>query len=908
MTDEAEFIIKEDRYTLTIIKNNKSNAKKSKKGISIFKKTLELNELNEDNINLILNHSKKEDLIYSYAIIGFISISGLICFAYCSEKDIKEIGAICLIKVYQIRNIRYIIIDPEIDAVSKQQILKFFKRFTEYQINKGLIFAQNLLNLDLSFDAFYHHFYDINKNICHINPKINFCYNYDYMTYFRKFLSEDFSTHIICGYYFQNIIKTNVKEQLTLHLIIKDKEFKESKIENEKFIREIEIILTPVEITKNQIFHFLFFSYIGDFLNDDNLFYNLLKKEQPENKIDNGPIIILDIHNKIKGKKIEEINKFIINIENKINNKLGNKNKIIFIQKKEEITKIIEKNKQIFEEIKFNYELKGIEYITEFEKKQLLIVSDNEINSLNIIENILCNIKYKFLDENNEMIYYNEINDNVKTVMKSYRNFIKIKNNNFLKIENIPSEPINEDFLNKKMNQMKEKKENVTKNEDIEFDFGTLENINNFKTIKINENDNKNNNLNIEEEERKNYIIKNIEKNINKISIYIVTNNVADYDLENNYDEELLNKLLFPKKIKEHFSKNNFPTFYCIGLQEIVQLNTSNIIFAYNKNIVNLWEKKIAELLQQHYNYTLQYKENLVGILFLFFVKTSEAKYINSINKSVVKAGFLNKLGNKGYIFYEFKYYNKKFSFCTGHLTAGEKEKQFQNRANLLMDILNHKNDKNPTKFYQSDYYFIFGDMNFRVKFNQNKFFEEVDEIQNLNKKVYDDTFIRQKSLLAEDIFSPYVEQHKIKGKKRFSSVEKINHLECLTDKIKDKSINQNNNIDFLNKRKLDEDQFKYYFLNRFLDQEELNELKKFLKNYNITEHKIKFLPTYKYIKGYNFYNISKRIPSWTDRILFKNNKEIKCLYYDKINLIYSDHRPVYALFEIVTKNHKHSL
>ena len=38
MTEEAQFIIIEDKYTLSIIKNDKSNNKKPKDGISIFKK------------------------------------------------------------------------------------------------------------------------------------------------------------------------------------------------------------------------------------------------------------------------------------------------------------------------------------------------------------------------------------------------------------------------------------------------------------------------------------------------------------------------------------------------------------------------------------------------------------------------------------------------------------------------------------------------------------------------------------------------------------------------------------------------------------------------------------------------------------------------------------------------------
>ena len=102
MEKEARFIIKDDKYSLIIIQLVDSN-KKTKKGISIFKKSLEINELNEDNINMVLN--KKDKLIYSFANIGFIEISGIKCFMYCSEKDIKEVGIITYIKIYQILNI-----------------------------------------------------------------------------------------------------------------------------------------------------------------------------------------------------------------------------------------------------------------------------------------------------------------------------------------------------------------------------------------------------------------------------------------------------------------------------------------------------------------------------------------------------------------------------------------------------------------------------------------------------------------------------------------------------------------------------------------------------------------------------------------------------------------------------------
>jgi len=67
-------------------------------------------------------------------------------------------------------------------------------------------------------------------------------------------------------------------------------------------------------------------------------------------------------------------------------------------------------------------------------------------------------------------------------------------------------------------------------------------------------------------------------------------------------------------------------------------------------------------------------------------VKSSEVKNIKNMKKSAIKAGFLKKLGNKGYILYEFKYKNKTFSFGSGHLTAGENDKNYKNRTNLLIE------------------------------------------------------------------------------------------------------------------------------------------------------------------------------------------------------------------------------
>ena len=80
-----------------------------------------------------------------------------------------------------------------------------------------------------------------------------------------------------------------------------------------------------------------------------------------------------------------------------------------------------------------------------------------------------------------------------------------------------------------------------------------------------------------------------------------------------------------------------------------------------------------------------------------------------------------------------------------------------------------------------------------------------------------------------------------------------------------------------------------------------MNIVKETLKKEKLYEEKIVFPPTYKYNKMSTTYN-SKRTPSWTDRILYKQDNIIKCLFYDTIDLYISDHKPLVGLFQINLK------
>ncbi len=70
----------------------------------------------------------------------------------------------------------------------------------------------------------------------------------------------------------------------------------------------------------------------------------------------------------------------------------------------------------------------------------------------------------------------------------------------------------------------------------------------------------------------------------------------------------------------------------------------------------------------------------------------------------------------------------------------------------------------------------------------------------------------------------------------------------------------------------------------------------------NFVEPPLHFRPTYKFDRGTDIYDSGpkSRIPSWTDRILYKNCEDIACLGYNSdMSISTSDHKPVYASFLI---------
>ena len=811
------FLLKNEEYSLDIIFNYQTPNGISYKGITIQKKNCEIKALNNENLNNLFNAKEilPNNYIESLANIGLISISGIVCFLYLSKNDVILLNDTDDNIFYKIKNLKYIPLNGNVKEFNKNEFDKDFEKFKNFFISENLFFSfckygNNILNH-------------------HIDISNNFVYNENYFRLFNDYFVSEYVTLLNKGFYnhfnIQQTLNDNIKCTIDIDIMIRNRINYDNnnliKIEDyqkeKESIKEIDIDIFSDRINKKINYHF--YAYYNKQIPDYNLLYSLFTKDKDEAKA--LFISALDDNN---NEKILNKEEFI-----NVNEKMKDKYEIIFTNdcKKNNIKNFIltnyEKIKNIFIENK-----KVLNDENNINNKLLIITCSNSNSIFNLIqETIHSIIKIFFTTYINEDSDKNkELLDKAKLNIDNYFNFV-------------------DEIICKRM--MLFYKLKLPK-----IEYVSKEYINSLKN---------------------NQQIINIPIPKKTFSTFILTYNAAGMD-EDKINSINFSKLLFPEKSKKYFesqeNENKFPLFYCVGLEEVVNLNPKNILLGGEKDKYALWEEKITSELKSKCNYILLTKCNLVGILFFLFVKETEINKIKNIKSGKFKTGFHGQLGNKGSCYVEFEYDNKTYGFNHGHLAAGGKNKNNQKRKDNLIQILNYKSNKNEDEFYMKDFYFILGDLNFRVNNNIN---------------------IIHNWLFNLKFSSPQPTNQENPKEKEIKKNIDINMEDT-------KENEENENIENIFYQ-IDENVFMKYFGSDYWKYDQLNIFKEDLMEYDIKEHNISFPPTYKYIKNTNNYNLLKREPAWTDRILFKENNLIKSIIYDRIELNYSDHKPVFAIFEI---------
>ena len=375
------------------------------------------------------------------------------------------------------------------------------------------------------------------------------------------------------------------------------------------------------------------------------------------------------------------------------------------------------------------------------------------------------------------------------------------------------------------------------------------------------------------------------------IKIFVGSWNTGCTSISNN-PELCLDSWLKPK------NDSIIPNIYFIGLQEVVELNTANIVMNKEdkQKVLKEWGIIIEKTLMKIGKYKKLVEMNLVGINFYFYVLEKDADNISNLTNKFVKTGLGGTAGNKGSCCINFNYYTTSISVACSHLAAGKSNNKQRLREltyilNLKMNEFKSPNEnilpddeivdsddsvdsleeyaklgnvrasiskrskiiKSSNTFSDSDIWIIFGDLNFRIDMEYEEFSTFVKEHENWSKLLEYDQFNKNKhaSLKLMEI----VEEDEIAHQPTY------------------KYIVGSDLYDYTHKKKENEEDDK--------SEDNLNKSGK------------------------------KRNPSWCDRIFYKKNtyerklygKIIKGTEYNNVmdsNFQTSDHRPIYNIFDVI--------
>lgn len=289
-----------------------------------------------------------------------------------------------------------------------------------------------------------------------------------------------------------------------------------------------------------------------------------------------------------------------------------------------------------------------------------------------------------------------------------------------------------------------------------------------------------------------------------------------------------------------------------ISLQEIVDLNARNLISGstngngsnQSQNALDKWIRYIQKRLPTEYE--LVHSSVMVGLALIVFCRDRVRRALSSVSDAAIKTGLGGLHGNKGGLVWRAFVYDCPVAFVACHLAAGQTS--VSERNNDAATILRTATLADATESRKDLFAFATG---------------------NGGSRIFDHSIV----LIAGDL------NYRIE----------MDRFACLKDISEGK---------FEEMRQ--KDQLKVQ-MNR----------KELLLSY-FKEKEATFAPTYKYDRGSvdRFDSSEKaRIPAWCDRVLFYSKKDdlVKQMEYDSVpESTLSDHKPIYATFELKCRKINH--
>ncbi|EJW82606.1 endonuclease/Exonuclease/phosphatase [Wuchereria bancrofti] len=176
---------------------------------------------------------------------------------------------------------------------------------------------------------------------------------------------------------------------------------------------------------------------------------------------------------------------------------------------------------------------------------------------------------------------------------------------------------------------------------------------------------------------------------------------------------------LFPKNFPGLSGDNSTaPDIYVIGLEEIIDLNASNILFFSTTN-QRAWALGLREALSKRNKYILLGCEQLVGVCIFVFIKPSLATAVRDLSVNSVKTGMGGATGNKGSVAMSLTIYSTTFCFVCSHFAAGQNEVRDRNED--YMNTLRKIKFSQGRSILSHIVVFWLGDFNYRIVLSRNE-------------------------------------------------------------------------------------------------------------------------------------------------------------------------------------------
>ncbi|TIB96890.1 DNase I-like protein [Wallemia mellicola] len=315
--------------------------------------------------------------------------------------------------------------------------------------------------------------------------------------------------------------------------------------------------------------------------------------------------------------------------------------------------------------------------------------------------------------------------------------------------------------------------------------------------------------------------------------------------------------------LKNALHSTNSPDIIVFGFQELIDLEdkklTAKTMLLSKKKADNALSERISHSYRLWYDhlvmevkrnmpedspYVVLHAENLVGLFTCIFIRKERKDDLADVAITTVKTGLKGRYGNKGAIISRFVVDDSSLCFVNCHLAAGQKHTKQRNAD--LVSILEEK--------------VAFADEPVR------------SDLSYVNGGDGSSVFDHEMTFLNGDL------NYRIDLRREavIPAISKSNFEYLL-------------HHDQLNKQMETNAQFK-------------------LRDFK--EPPITYAPTYKYDRKTDVYDTSdkRRIPAWCDRILSRtvHLPRVNNLHYKRYEVNVSDHRPISAAFEIMTKKIDH--